>query len=89
MYSPVQTHKKWDITRAAKKWEWSTRIREDKEDKEDEEDEADKKDEKMIKLSIDQSYLISGDKLYLVKKVIKWLKLSSDISYQVIKVIKW
>ena len=47
MYSPVQTHKKWDITRAAKKWEWSTRIREDREDKEDE---VDKKDEKMIKL---------------------------------------
>ena len=44
MYSPVQKHKKWDITGAAKKWEWSTRIREDKED------EADKKDEKMIKL---------------------------------------
>ena len=83
MYSPVQTHKRWDITRAAKKWEWSTRIREDKED------EADKKDEKMIKLSIDQSYLISGDKLYLVKKVIKWLKLSSDKSYKMIKVIKW
>ena len=69
MYSPVQTHKKWDITRAAKKWEWSTRIREDRED---EEDKADKKDEKVIKLSIDKSYLISGDKLYLVKKVIKW-----------------
>ena len=79
MYSPVQTHKKWDITRAAKKWEWSTRIREDKED------EADKKDEKVIKLSIDKS----GDKLYLVKKVIKWLKLSSDKSYKMIKVIKW
>ena len=43
MYSPVQKHKKWDITGAAKKWEWSTRIREDREDKEDEEDEADKK----------------------------------------------
>ena len=65
MYSPVQTHKKWDITRAAKKWEWSTRIREDRED---EEDKADKKDEKMIKLSIDKSYLISGDELYHVTK---------------------
>ena len=86
MYSPVQKHKKWDKTGAAKKWEWSTRIREDKED---EEDEADKKDEKVIKWSIDKSYLISGDKLYLVKKVIKWLKLSSDKSCQVIKVIKW
>ena len=85
MYSPVQKHKKWDITGAAKKWEWSTRIREDREDKEDEEDKADKKDEKVIKLSIDKS----GDKLYLVKKVIKWLKLSSDKSYKVIKVIKW
>ena len=73
MYSPVQKHKKW---------EWSTRIREDRED---EEDKADKKDEKVIKLSIDKS----GDKLYLVKKVIKWLKLSSDKSYQVIQVIKW
>ena len=40
-------------------------------------------------LSIDKSYLISGDKLYLVIKVIKWWKLSGDKSCQVMKVIKW